>query len=471
MQRTSDGATAGVLPTSDEPAAAPGAAPPDPAPAAAAEKPARPRVVIVGGGFGGIEVAKGLRRAPVDVTLVDRQNHHCFQPLLYQVATAALTSSDVAWPIRGIVGSQRNTTVQMAEVTSIDRQARVVHAGPASWPYDYLVVATGSTHSYFGHGEWSRDAPGLKTIEDAVHIRRRLLLAFERAEVATDPEEQRRLTTFVIVGGGPTGVELAGAVSELARHTLPLDFRRIDPQRTRVLLLEAGPRLLPTFPQHLSDHAARALARKGVEVRVDEKVEDLDTDGVRTSRDTIGTDTVIWAAGVKASPAGDWLGVAHDKSGRVPVRPDLTLADDPCVFVIGDTAAVVDESGKPVPGIAPAAKQMGQYVADVIRAGVEGRAAPAAFRYRHQGDLATIGRRSAVVKLGRLELTGTLGWLFWSLVHVYFLIGTRNRLGVAFDWIWNYLTYQRRSRLITLDRVEAPSGVVEVAAAPVPPND
>lgn len=447
------------------------AAAPPPAPQPAGETAGRPRVVIVGGGFGGIEAAKALRRAPVDVTLVDRQNHHCFQPLLYQVATAALTSPDVAWPIRGIVGSQRNTTVQMAEVTAIDRRARVVHAGPASWTYDYLVVATGSNHSYFGHGEWSKDAPGLKTIEDAVYIRRRLLLAFERAEVATDPEEQRRLTTFVIVGGGPTGVELAGAVAELARHTLPRDFRRIDPQRARIILLEAGPRLLPSFPEHLSDHAVRALARKGVEVRLDEKVEDVDTDGVRTSEERIGTDAVIWAAGVRASPAGDWLGAPRDKSGRVPVQPDLALAGDPRVFVIGDTAAVVDEEGKPVPGIAPAAKQMGQYVAGVIRARVEGRAAPGPFRYRHQGDLATIGRRSAVVKLGRLELTGTLGWLFWSLVHVYFLIGTRNRLGVAFDWVWNYLTYQRRSRLITLDRVEAPSGVVQVAAAPVPPND
>ncbi len=441
------------------------------APSVQDRHPGRPRVVVIGGGFGGIEVAKGLRRADVDLTLVDRQNHHCFQPLLYQVATATLTSSDVAWPIRGIVGAQPNTTVQLAEVTAIDRTSRIVHAGPASWPYDYLVVATGATHSYLGHPEWSRFAPGLKTIEDAAYIRRRLLLAFERAEVATDADEQRRLMTFVIVGGGPTGVELAGAISELARHSLPLDFRRIDPQLARILLIEAGPRLLPAFPEHLSAYAARALARKGVEVVTGDPVEAIDDDCVRTRDTVIGTDTVIWAAGVAASPAAGWLAAAHDKSGRVEVAPDLSLADDPTVFVIGDTAAVRDDDGNRVPGIAPAAKQMGEYVADVIRARVSGRPAPAPFRYRHQGDLATIGRRSAVVKFSRLELTGTIGWLFWSLVHVYFLIGTRNRLGVAFDWVWNYLTYQRRSRLITLDRVQTPDGEMKVAAARVPPND
>ncbi len=441
------------------------------APPARDRHPGRPRVVVVGGGFGGIEVAKGLRRADVDLTLVDRQNHHCFQPLLYQVATATLTSSDVAWPIRGIVGAQPNTTVQLAEVTAIDRTNRVVHAGPASWPYDYLVVATGATHSYLGHSEWSRFAPGLKTIEDAAYIRRRLLLAFERAEVATDPDEQRRLMTFVIVGGGPTGVELAGAISELARHSLPLDFRRIDPQHARILLIEAGPRLLPALPEHLSAYAARVLARKGVEVLTGDPVEAIDDDCVRTRDTVIGTDTVIWAAGVAASPAAKWLAVPHDKSGRVEVMSDLSLADDPAVFVIGDTAAVQDENGDWVPGIAPAAKQMGEYVADVIRARVAGRPAPAPFRYRHQGDLATIGRRSAVVKLGRFELTGTIGWLFWGLVHVYFLIGNRNRLGVAFDWVWNYLTYQRRSRLITLDRVQGSDGEMKVAAPSVPPND
>lgn len=432
--------------------------------------PTRPRVVVIGGGFGGIEVAKGLRRVDVDVTLIDRQNHHCFQPLLYQVATAALTSSDVAWPIRGIVGAQPNTTVQLAEVTGIDRAARVVHAGPASWPFDYLVVATGSSDSYFGHADWGRFAPGLKTIEDAAYIRRRLLLAFERAEVATDEDEQRRLLTFVIVGGGPTGVELAGAISELARKALPLDFRRIDPRRSRILLVEAGPRLLPALPEHLSDYAARALARKGVEVRVDERVEGVDDDGVDTSAGRIASDTVIWAAGVVASPAAEWLGVPRDKSGRAKVGPDLSVEGDPRVFVIGDTAAVRGEDNKPVPGIAPAAKQMGGYVAEAIRARIAGRT-PEPFRYRHQGDLATIGRNSAVVKLSKLELTGTLGWLFWSLVHVYFLIGTRNRLGVAFDWVWNYLTHQRRSRLIVLDRVRDVEGAAKVATPVIPSND
>jgi NADH dehydrogenase len=348
--------------------------------------------------------------------------------------------------------------VQLAEVTSIDREARIVRSASASWTYDYLVIATGATHSYFGHSEWSRFAPGLKTIEDATLIRRRLLLAFERAEVATDAAAQRRFTTFVVVGGGPTGVELAGALSELARHALPLDFRHIDPRQARILLVEAGPRLLPTFPERLAAYAAQVLVEKGVEVRVDERVEAVEAGAVRTSRGTIAAETVVWAAGVVASPAAAWLGVQCDRSGRVVVDENLSIADDPRIFVVGDTAAVRDAVGRLVPGIAPAAKQMGRHVAAVIRAATEGRAAPPPFRYRHQGDLATIGRRSAVAKLRRLELTGTVGWLFWSLVHVYFLIGTRNRLGVAFDWAWNYVTYQRRSRLITFERPEAGGG-------------
>jgi NADH dehydrogenase len=407
------------------------------------------KVVILGGGFAGLEAAKALAKAPVELTLIDRQNHHCFQPLLYQVATAMLTPADMAWPIRGIIGEQSNARVLMAEVTGVDVPARRVQTTGGEFAYDFLVVATGATHAYFGHDDWGPFAPGLKRIEDATKIRRRILIAFERAELAEDPDLQRALTTFVVIGGGPTGVEMAGAIADIARNALPPDFRRIDPARSRILLLEAGPRILPTFPERLSAYAQTALTRMGVEVRTGSAVTGVDADGVLLGEERIAAGAVIWAAGVQASPAAGWLGAQHDRAGRVEVEPDLSLPGHPEVFVIGDTATVKTESGKPVPGLAPAAKQMGQFVGATIAARVQGKPAPGRFRYRHQGDLATIGRKSAIVKLDKLTLTGFAGWTFWSVVHVYFLIGLRNRIAVAFSWLWDYVTFHRRSRLIT----------------------
>ena len=407
----------------------------------------RPKVVIVGAGFGGLEAAKTLSRAAVDVTVIDRQNHHCFQPLLYQVATAALSPADVAWPIRHILRKQENATVLMAEVRSIDTDEHVVHADPISVPYDYLVLATGATHSYFGHDEWAEVAPGLKRIEDATRIRRRILIAFEQAELATDATERRRLLTFAIVGGGPTGVEMAGAISEVARQSLAQDFRHIDPTAARIVLIEAGPRIMPTLPENLSDYVRRTLGKKGVEVMTSTRVIACDARGVDLEHGRLDAGTVIWAAGVVASPAAQWLNAEHDRAGRVLVNPDLSVPGHPNVFVLGDTADVVDQPG--IPGTAPPAKQMGAYVGRLIAARVAGQTPPPPFRYRHLGDLATIGRHAAVVKLGRLQLTGFLGWLFWSLVHIYFLIGVRDRFIVAFTWLWDYVTFQRGARLIT----------------------
>jgi NADH:ubiquinone reductase (H+-translocating) len=406
------------------------------------------KVVILGGGFGGLQAATALADAPVEVTLIDRQNHHLFQPLLYQVATAALTPADVAWPIRGILSRQKNTRVLMAEVTGVDLEHRRVMTDGGEFAYDFLVVATGSTHAYFGHDEWERFAPGLKRIEDATSIRRRILMAFERAELCDDPARREALTTFVIVGGGPTGVELAGAIAEVARHALPPDFRRIDPARARILLIEAGPRILPAFPPRLSAFAERSLSRMGVEVRTGTTVTDIDAEGVRLGAERIDAGVVIWAAGVQASLASAWLGAAHDRAGRVMVEADLTLPGHPEVFVIGDTAAATTADGKPVPGLAPAAKQMGHFVGETIAREVRGLSKPGRFNYRHEGDLATIGRSSAIVSVGKLTLTGFPGWLFWSLVHIYFLIGLRNRIAVAFNWLWDYVTFGRRSRLI-----------------------
>lgn len=407
-----------------------------------------PKVVIVGAGFGGLTVAQSLARLPVEVTVIDRHNFHYFQPLLYQVATAALSPADIAWPIRGILKRQTNTTVLMANVSGIDTDQRLVHAGPVTVPYDYLVLATGATHSYFGHPEWASVAPGLKQIEDATAIRRRILMAFEQAELIEGVEERRRLLTFVVVGGGPTGVEMAGAIAEVAHHALPAEFRRIDPHATRVILIEAGPRLLPTFPEDLSAYARRALERMGVEVMTATRVTHCDERGVDLEESRIEAGTIVWAAGVVASPAAEWIGTKRDRAGRVKVGPDLTVPGRPEIFVVGDTAAAVDETGRTVPGIAPAAKQMGRYVAGIIAARVANRHSPGPFRYRHQGDLATIGRKAAVVKLDHMHLTGFLGWLFWGFAHVYFLIGLRNRAVVALNWFWNYLTYQRGARLI-----------------------
>jgi NADH dehydrogenase len=407
----------------------------------------RPNVVIVGAGFGGLEAAKALRRVAVDVTVIDRQNHHCFQPLLYEVATAALSPADVAWPIRHMLRKQSNATVLMAEVRAVDTQKQLVHADATSVPYDYLVLATGATHSYFGHDEWAEFAPGLKRIEDATRIRRRILIAFERAELAGEEAERRRLLTFVIIGAGATGVEMAGAIAEIARQTLATDFRRIDPKSARIILIEAGPRVMPTFSDRLSDYAQRTLRAKGVEVMTSTRVARCDARGVDLEHGRIDAGTIIWAAGVTASPAARWLKADHDLAGRVRVGPDLSVPGHPEVFAIGDTATVMDQPG--IPGTAPAAKQMGHYVGRLIAARIAGRAPTPPFRYRHQGDLATIGRNAAVVKLHRLELTGFLGWLFWSVVHIYFLIGLRYRFVVAFTWLWDYLTFQRGARLIT----------------------
>ncbi len=408
----------------------------------------RPQVVIAGAGFGGLQASKALAHVDVDVALVDAYNHHCFQPLLYQVATAALSPADVAWPIRAILRAQKNVRVIMARVTAVDLEARRVHTCEIDLPYDYLVLATGATHSYFGHDDWAPFAPGLKHIADATEIRRRFLLAFERAEVVEDETERARLLTFVIVGGGATGVEMAGAIAEVARRTLRHDFRRIDPRTSRIFLIEAGPRLLPTFPPALSQYAMRSLQNMGVTVELNRMVTGCDAQGVSLGGARIEAATVVWAAGVVASAAAKWIGAEADRAGRIKVNADLSVPGRPGIFAIGDTASVTDREGRPVPGIAPAAKQMGSYVGKVIAARVQGRPAPAPFAYSHLGDLATIGRKSAVVKLGVFQLTGFLGWLFWSAVHVYFLIGLRNRFVVALNWLWSYMTFQRGARLI-----------------------
>jgi NADH dehydrogenase len=407
------------------------------------------KVVIAGAGFAGLEAAKGLASAPVELTVIDRQNHQCFQPLLYQVATATLTPADIAWPIRTILGPQKNTRVLMTEASGVDLEARRLATSAGDLPYDVLVIATGATHAYFGHEAWAAFAPGLKRIEDATDIRRRLLTAFERAEMAASEAERDALTTFVIVGGGPTGVELAGAIADMARQGLAPDFRSVDPRRSRVILMEAGPRILPTLPEHLSTLAEHALRRRGVEVRTGAMVTEIDASGVAVGGTRIPAGAVVWAAGVAASPAATWLGAEHDRAGRVNVNADLTLLGHPEVFVIGDVALAVQPDGRPAPGLAPAAKQMGAYVARVIRARAESRPPPGPFRYRHEGDLATVGRKFAIVKLRGLELTGLVGWLVWGAAHIYFLIGVRNRLAVAFNWLWEYLTFGRRSRLIT----------------------
>jgi NADH dehydrogenase len=409
----------------------------------------RPQVVIIGGGFGGIEAAKALARSPVDVVLVDRQNHHCFQPLLYQVATAALSPADIAWPIRAMLSRQENVRVVMAQVSAIDTAAHVVKAGSLSLPYDFLVLATGVTHSYFGHDEWAPAAPGLKNIEDARLIRARFLLAFERAEIAEDEAERRKLLTFVIVGGGPTGVEMAGAIAEVARRTLRDDFRRIDPATSRIILIEAGPRILPAFPENLSNYAQRTLEEMGVEVKLKTAVTGCDSGGVSFAKGRIDSATVIWAAGVAASPAAQWIDADHDRAGRIKVAADLSIPGRPDIFVAGDLASAQDKAGKPLPGVAPVAKQMGRYVGKLIASRVAGVAAVEPFVYRHYGDLATVGRKAALVKLGRFELTGFLGWLFWGVAHIYFLIGIRNRFVIAVTWLWSYLTFRRGARLIS----------------------
>ena len=410
-------------------------------------KPKR-RVVIVGGGFGGLSAAKGLKGAPFNVTLIDRNNHHLFQPLLYQVATAALSPADIASPIRGILRGQRNTKIMLAEVSGLDIARKEVIADGSRVGYDYLVLATGARHAYFGHDDWAAFAPGLKTIDDATYLRRRILLAFERAENETDVHERRRLMTFVVVGGGPTGVEMAGAIAELAKRALASDFQSINPLCSTIILVEAAQRLLTPFDASLSDAARRSLKQLGVEVRLGAAVTNCSCEGVRLGDEFIPTRTIIWAAGVMASPAGRWLGADIDHVGRVKVRADLSVPGHPDVFVIGDTAAVAGAGGAMLPGVAPVAKQQGQYVARAIVARHQGHTA-AVFRYRDFGSLATIGRSRAVAQFGNLRLSGFPAWMLWSGAHVYFLIGFRSRFVVALNWAWSYLTFQRGSRLIT----------------------
>jgi len=407
----------------------------------------RLQVVIIGAGFGGLMAAKRLKRADADVTVVDRRNHHLFQPLLYQVATAALSPADIAAPIRGILARQANTRVVLGAVTGIDVTARVVLIGERRIPYDHLVIATGAQESYFGHDEWAAVTSGLKKIEDATAMRRRILMAFERAEDSDDEDERRRLLAFAIIGGGPTGVELAGALAELAKAALARDFRRIDPTTTRIILIEAGPRLLPSFPPHLSEEAAKGLTRLGVELRLGTKVTRCDDCGAVLDGERIDTRTLIWAAGVAASPAAAWLGIEPGRGGRVPVGPDLTVPGHPEIYVIGDTAQVEGPHGQ-LPGVAPVAKQEGAYVARVIAARIAGKPAPPSFHYRDLGNLATIGRKEGIADFGWLKLTGRLAWLVWGVAHIYFLIGFRNRMAVAVDWLWSYLTYQHGARLI-----------------------
>lgn len=412
------------------------------------------RVVVVGGGFAGLQIVNDLKGAPVSITLIDRRNHHLFQPLLYQVATTLLSTSEIAWPIRSLFRERPDVTTLLAEVVGIDRQTNTVAlAGGQTVPYDTLVLATGATHAYFGHDEWEPVAPGLKTLEDATTIRRRLLLAFERAEMETDPAVQEALLTFVIVGAGPTGVELAGIIAELAHETLAKEFRRIDTTKARVILVEAGPRILSAFVEDLSAYAHRRLESGGVDIRTGQAVTSCTADGVVVGDTFIPCRTVVWAAGVQASGAAAWLGIPADRAGRAVVESNLTVPGDENIFVVGDTASVQREDGRPVPGVAPAAKQQGAFVAKVIKARLSGNAAPAAFRYRHQGDLATIGKGAAIIDFGWLKLKGRLAWWIWGLAHIYFLIGTRSRFSVAWSWLWIYLSRQHSARLITQKEV------------------
>nr|WP_111298462.1 NAD(P)/FAD-dependent oxidoreductase [Paracoccus saliphilus] len=414
----------------------------------------RTRIVVIGAGFAGLQLVKDLKGAGCDIILVDRRNHHLFQPLLYQVATTVLATSDVAWPIRRIFRRRRDVTTILGDVVDIDRDVNhVVLACGNRLDYDILAVATGARHAYFGKDEWAAAAPGLKTLEDATTIRRKLLLAFERAELCPDLVERQALLTFAVVGGGPTGVEMAGIIADLARRILPREFRRIDTRQSRILLIEAGPRLLPAFGEWASDYASRALTRRGVEVRVDSRVTHLAPTEVHLgdpdqSGERLRLHTVIWAAGVAASDAHRWLRVDADRAGRVRVGPDLTLPGDPAIFVLGDTAAVESE-GKPVPGVAPAAKQQGHHAAQVIRARLRGRAAPGPFRYRHDGNLAVIGRNAAVIERGNLHLTGRSAWWVWGVAHIFFLISPRSRLAVTLSWLWSFVSGQNSARLIT----------------------
>ena len=410
----------------------------------------RPRVVIVGAGFGGLMAARGLARAPVEILVIDRHNYHLFQPLLYQVATAALSSADIAQPIRAVLRRQRNATVLLDEVVGVDAATRAVKTrSGAQQGYDWLILATGSRYNYFGHADWPLRAPGLKSLDDATLIRRRVLLAFEEAETAPEPALRQRLLTFVLVGAGPTGVEMAGALAELAHATLSRDFRNINPQTARIILVEAGPRALAGFPEKLSAFAVHSLERMGVEVLLDTPIEAIDDVGVTAKGRRIEAANIIWCAGVEASPIARWLDVPAAKSGRVQVAPDLSVPGHPEIFVIGDAAFATGSNGEPLPGLAPVAKQQGHYVGELITRRARGDPVLPPFRYRDEGALATIGRHSAIADFGWVRLTGWLAWVIWGIVHIFFLIGFRNRASVFLNWVWAWVTYGRGARLIT----------------------
>jgi NADH dehydrogenase len=420
--------------------------------------------VIVGGGFGGLAAVGALKGLDASITMIDRRNHHLFQPLLYQVATTSLSPSEIAWPIRQLVHRRRDVTTLLAAVVGVDTAAgSVLLDTGAAIPFDYLVLATGAQHAYFGNDDWEPFAPGLKTLEDATAMRRRLLMAFERAELEPDHERRAALLTFVIVGAGPTGVELAGAIVDLARITLRGDFRNIHPEDARVVLIEAGPRVLAQFKPEMSAYAERALSELGVEIALGKSVTAVRADGVVYGGATLRADTIVWAAGVLASPAARWFGVEADRAGRIRVEADLSVPGHPTIFAVGDTVAATTPDGKPVPGIGDAAKQGGRHAATVIRARLRGDTRAMPFRYRHLGDIATIGRSRALIDFGRLKLTGWIGWWAWGLAHIYFLIGLKNRIFIALSWLWIYVTGYRSARLITQD-TPTPAPVVEPAA-------
>jgi NADH:ubiquinone reductase (H+-translocating) len=415
-----------------------------------AEVAKRPHVVIVGAGFAGLAAAKALGGSRARVTIIDRRNHHLFQPLLYQVATAALSPADIAEPIRAVLRRHANVEVLLDEVIDIDLDRRWVRTREhADQSYDVLILATGAGFSYFGHDEWAAHAPGLKSVEDAVRIRNRLLLAFEKAETARDPAVKQRLLTFVLVGGGPTGVEMAGAIAELARATLARDFRHIDPTAARILLVEAGPRILSGFPDGLADYAQQALEGMGVEVRLDSPVEAVNAEGAVIGGECVPAANVVWCAGVEAGPVAKWLGVPTEQGGTIRVKPDLSLLGRPEVFLAGDIAHLEGEDGKPLPGLAAVAQQQGAYLGRLLAARIEGKPDPGPFRYNNRGTMATIGRSAAVADLPRARLTGRIAWLLWGLVHIYQLVGFENRLRVFVTWMWSWATYGRGARLIT----------------------
>jgi NADH dehydrogenase len=421
-----------------------------------------PHVVIVGGGFGGLYAATALRKAPVHVTLIDRTNHSVFFPLLYQVATGGLSPDEIAAPIRSLLRHQRNAEVLMTEVTGVDTERREVQTADGPVAFDFLILATGVRYNYFGHPEWQQYAPSLKSIADAATIQRRLLQSFERAELETNPDEIQALLTFVLVGGGPTGVEMAGAIAELARKGLADEFRRVDPRQARILLLEGGPRLLAQFPEHLGHDAQQALERLGVEVRTGAVVSDVSAEGVRVGQEQIISRNVIWTAGVVATPVGGWLGAETDRIGRVKVAPDLSVPNQPDIFVVGDVA-FLEQNGAPLPGVAQVAIQQGHYVGDVIRRRVLARPARRPFHYRNPGNMATVGRAFAVADFGRITTRGFLTWLLWLAIHVYYLAGLRNRLQVLLQWTWAYFTYERTVRVLSPESLRGhPDGSTSV---------